>query len=243
MGEIVRLDKYLTDMGIGTRSEVKNYIRKGRVQVNGHVIKESDTKINTTNTQVMFDNKLLQYEEFVYYMLNKPAGVVSATIDNLSTTVVELIKEAKNKEIFPVGRLDKDTEGLLLLTNDGDLSHQLLSPKKHVEKVYYAKVKGYVTQDDVLLFKKGIKINDEFTTLPAKLNIIQSDEISEIELTIYEGKFHQVKRMFIAVGKEVIYLKRLSMGSVRLDENLALGEYRRLNEDEINSLKNSEKSI
>lgn len=243
MGEIVRLDKYLTDMGIGTRSEVKNYIRKGRVQVNGHVIKESDTKINTTNTQVMFDNKLLQYEEFVYYMLNKPAGVVSATIDNLSTTVVELIKEAKNKEIFPVGRLDKDTEGLLLLTNDGDLSHQLLSPKKHVEKVYYAKVKGYVTQDDVLLFKKGIKMNDEFTTLPAKLNIIQSDEISEIELTIYEGKFHQVKRMFIAVGKEVIYLKRLSMGSVRLDENLALGEYRRLNEDEINSLKNSEKSI
>lgn len=238
MGEIVRLDKFLTDMGAGTRSEVKAYIRKGRVQINGQVQKVPDIKINTNNTQVLFDNQLLQYEEFVYYMLNKPAGVVSATIDNLSTTVVELITEANSKAIFPVGRLDKDTEGLLLLTNDGDLSHQLLSPKKHVEKVYYAKVKGYVTQDDVLLFKKGIKISDDFTTLPAKLNIIQSDEISEIELTICEGKFHQVKRMFIAVGKEVIYLKRLRMGNLRLDENLASGEYRRLNDEEIQSLKN-----
>lgn len=237
MGDTVRLDKYLTDMGVGTRSEVKTYIRKGRVQVDGQVIKEPDIKISTANTQVLIDNKLLQYEEFVYYMLNKPVGVVSATSDNLSTTVVELIKESNSKDIFPVGRLDKDTEGLLLITNDGDLSHQLLSPRKHVGKVYYAKVKGCVTQEDVLLFEKGIRINDEFTALPAKLNIIKSDEISEIELTIFEGKFHQVKRMFIAVGKEVIYLKRLSMGNLRLDETLAPGEYRKLTSEEINSLK------
>lgn len=238
MGDTVRLDKYLTAMGVGTRSEVKTYIRKGRVQVDGQVVKEPDIKINTTNVQVLFDNKLLQYEEFVYYMLNKPAGVVSATTDNQSTTVVELIKEGKNKDIFPVGRLDKDTEGLLLITNDGDLSHQLLSPRKHIGKVYYAKVKGCVTQEDILAFEKGIRINDEFTTLPAKLNIIKSDEISEIEVTIFEGKFHQVKRMFMAVGKEVIYLKRLSMGNLRLDETLLPGEYRRLTQGEINSLKN-----
>ena len=238
MGDTVRLDKYLTAMGVGTRSEVKTYIRKGRVQVDGQVVKEPDIKINTTNVQVLFDNKLLQYEEFVYYMLNKPAGVVSATTDNQSTTVIELMKEAKNKDIFPVGRLDKDTEGLLLITNDGDLSHQLLSPRKHIGKVYYAKVKGCVTQEDILAFEKGIRINDEFTTLPAKLNIIKYDEISEIEVTIFEGKFHQVKRMFMAVGKEVIYLKRLSMGNLRLDETLLPGEYRRLTQGEINSLKN-----
>lgn len=239
MGNTVRLDKYLTDMGVGSRSEVKTYIRKGRVQVDGQVVKEPDLKISTTDTQVLFDNSILQYEEFVYYMLNKPAGVVSATADNLCTTVVELIKEADNKDIFPVGRLDKDTEGLLLITNDGELSHQLLSPRKHVAKVYYAKVKGYVTEEDVQLFEKGIKINDEFTTLPSTLNIIKSDEISDIELTIYEGKFHQVKRMFLAIGKEVIYLKRLSMGSLKLDETLVPGEYRKLTQEEVNSLKNS----
>ncbi|WP_313132337.1 pseudouridine synthase [Anaerocolumna sp.] len=239
MGNTVRLDKYLTDMGVGTRSEVKTYIRKGRVQVDGQVVKGSDIKINITDTQVLFDNNIVQYEKFVYYMLNKPAGVVSATTDNHCTTVVELIKEANSKEIFPVGRLDKDTEGLLLLTNDGELSHQLLSPRKHVAKVYYAKVKGCVTEEDVQLFEKGVKINEEFTTLPSVLNIIKSDEISEIELTIYEGKFHQVKRMFLAVGKEVIYLKRLSMGSLKLDETLIPGEYRRLTKEEIDSLKSS----
>lgn len=239
MGNTVRLDKYLTDMGVGTRSEVKTYIRKGRVQVDGQVVKEPDIKISTTDAQVLVDNNILQYEEFVYYMINKPAGVVSATMDNLCTTVVELVKEANNKDIFPVGRLDKDTEGLLLITNDGELSHQLLSPRKHVAKVYYAKVKGYVTREDIQLFEKGIKINDEFTTLPSTLNIIKSDEISDIELTIYEGKFHQVKRMFLAVGKEVIYLKRMSMGNLILDEALAPGEYRRLTQEEIDSLKNS----
>lgn len=239
MGNTVRLDKYLTDMGIGTRSEVKTYIRKGRVQVDGQVVKEPDIKISTTDAQVLVDNNILQYEEFVYYMINKPAGVVSATMDNLCTTVVELVKEANNKDIFPVGRLDKDTEGLLLITNDGELSHQLLSPRKHVAKVYYAKVRGYVTREDIQLFEKGIKINDEFTTLPSTLNIIKSDEISDIELTIYEGKFHQVKRMFLAVGKEVIYLKRMSMGNLILDEALAPGEYRRLTQEEIDSLKNS----
>jgi 16S rRNA pseudouridine516 synthase len=239
MGNTVRLDKYLTDMGVGTRSEVKAYIRKGRVLVDGQVVKGPDTKISITDTQVLFDNNVVQYEKFVYYMLNKPEGIVSATTDNHCTTVVELIKEANNKDIFPVGRLDKDTEGLLLLTNDGELSHQLLSPRKHVAKVYYAKVKGCVTGEDVQLFEKGIKINEEFTTLPSTLNIIKSDEISEIELTIYEGKFHQVKRMFLAVGKEVIYLKRLSMGSLKLDEALIPGEYRRLTQEEIDSLKSS----
>ena len=171
-------------------------------------------------------------------MLNKPAGVISATEDKFSETVVDLIKSSKRKDLFPVGRLDKDTEGLLLLTNDGDLAHKLLSPKKRISKVYYARIDGRVTNEDIDTFKQGVTLEDGYETMPADLTILRSDESSEIELTIYEGKFHQVKRMFESIGKEVTYLRRLSMGPIELDENLLLGEYRALTADEINLLKN-----
>lgn len=233
----VRLDKYLADMGLGTRSEVKAYIRKGRVQVDGTVVKEADRKIDVPAQTVCFDGRRIVYEAFEYYMLNKPAGVVSAVRDNISRTVIGLIAEPKKDDLFPVGRLDKDTEGLLLITNDGELAHRLLSPKKHVGKVYYARVKGRITQKEIELFKQGIRIEEDFTTLPAELAILESGEESAVHVTIYEGKFHQVKRMFEAVGTEVIYLKRLSMGTLKLDETLAPGEYRKLTEEELAGLK------
>ncbi|WP_330698465.1 pseudouridine synthase [Anaerocolumna sp. MB42-C2] len=240
MSTPVRLDKYLADMGIGTRSEVKTYIRKGRVKINGIIVKEPDIKINTISSEVYFDNEPIVYETVEYYMLNKPAGVVSATVDNHCETVVELIKSGRNKDLFPVGRLDKDTEGLLLITNDGDLAHRLLSPKKHVPKVYYARIKGMVTKEDVETFRSGIQLDEDFITLPARLDILEAGDISDIKVTIYEGKFHQVKRMFEAVSKEVLYLKRLSMGELYLDESLAPGEYRKLTEYELNKLKGNE---
>jgi 16S rRNA pseudouridine516 synthase len=241
MNTSVRLDKYLADMGIGTRSEVKEYVRKGRVKVDGNIVKQSDLKLDAMNSEVCFDNVRLEYESFDYFMLNKPAGVVSATTDNHCTTVVELIESSKKKNLFPVGRLDKDTEGLLLITDDGELAHRLLSPKKHVPKTYYARIKGRVTGEDIAIFGKGIKLEEEFTTLPARLDVLQTGEVSEIEVTIYEGKFHQIKRMFEAVGKEVLYLKRLSMGGLKLDETLEPGKYRKLTQAELNKLKGIDK--
>ncbi|MGB8454401.1 MAG: pseudouridine synthase [Anaerocolumna sp.] len=241
MSAPVRLDKYLAHMGIGTRSEVKEYIRKGRVKVNGEIIKLPDLKLDALKCEVYFDNLKIEYETLEYYMLNKPAGVVSATADSHCTTVVELIESSKNKDLFPVGRLDKDTEGLLLITNDGDLAHRLLSPKKHVEKVYYARVKGRVTGEDVNIFKTGIKLEEDFTTLPARLVIRKAGEESEIEVSIYEGKFHQIKRMFEAVGKEVLFLKRLSMGDLQLDVTMAPGDYRKLTEEELIKIKGTDK--
>lgn len=235
--EIIRLDKFLCDMGIGTRSEVKSYLKKGRVTVNGEIVKSPDFKIKVTKDEIQFDNKYLKYQRFEYYMLNKPAGVVSATIDNVNTTVIELITTSDKKDLFPVGRLDKDTEGLLIITNDGDLAHQLLSPKKHVGKTYFAKINGFVTESDIEIFRNGIDIEEDFTTLPADLRILTNSEVSKIEVTIYEGKFHQVKRMFQKLEKEVIYLKRLSMGTLTLDSTLAIGEYRSLTEEEIKLLK------
>lgn len=234
----LRLDKYLADMGIGTRSEIKLYIRKGRVKVNGEVCIKPEYKVSVIDDTVLFDEKMVNYNEYIYIMLHKPNGVVSATTDNVSRTVIDLLGDIKHKDLFPVGRLDKDTEGLLLLTNDGELAHQLLSPKKHVDKVYYVKVKGRVTDEDKEAFYKGVDIKDDKLTLPADLKILSSGDISEAELTIREGRFHQVKRMFEAVGKEVIYLKRLSMGGLVLDPSLAPGQYRELSEKELNELKN-----
>lgn len=237
MAQQLRLDKYLADMGVGTRSEIKNYIRKGRVKIGGVVCNKPEQKVSFDQDDIQFDDKQITYVNYEYFMLNKPAGVVSATMDKVSQTVLDLITDKKRKDLFPVGRLDKDTEGLLLLTNDGALAHQLLSPKKHVDKVYYAKVLGRVTVSDQEAFVAGVDINEENLTLPAKLTILKSDEISEVELTITEGKFHQVKRMFEAVEKEVIYLKRLSMGGLVLDPELELGEYRELTREEIDYLK------
>lgn len=235
----MRLDKYLAEMGVGTRQEVKKQIRQGKAAVNGTVVKAADTKIDETSDEVTICGRNISYVSYEYYMLNKPAGVVSATEDRRDTTVIDLIKEKKRKDLFPVGRLDKDTEGLLLITNDGDLAHRLLAPKKHVDKVYYAKIDGMVTEEDVKRFAEGIDIGaeEEEMTRPAKLDIMKSAEESEVRLTIHEGKFHQVKRMFLAVGKEVTYLKRERMGTLCLDENLKPGEYRLLTEEEIENVR------
>lgn len=239
---MIRLDKFLSEMGVGTRQEVKQYIRKGKVEVDGEIAKRPELKVDETKANVTLDGERIGYASYVYYMLNKPSGVVSATEDKREKTVIDLIKGQKRKDLFPVGRLDKDTEGLLLITNDGDLAHQLLSPKKHVDKVYRARIEGQVTAEDAALFAKGLEIDDEdgaWRAMPAKLNILSSGPESEVEITIREGKFHQIKRMFEAVDKKVVYLKRLSMGSLRLDETLALGEYRELTEDEVQALKES----
>lgn len=233
----LRLDKYLADMGIGARSEIKTWIRKGRVTLNGEICTKPECKVNTSSDEVLFDEAKVGYVDYCYIMLHKPVGVVSATQDNVSETVLDLITDKQRKDLFPVGRLDKDTEGLLLITNDGELAHRLLSPKKHVDKVYYAKVAGRVSEEDVRAFEEGVDIGEESITLPAKLRILKTADISEIELTIQEGKFHQVKRMFEAVGKEVLYLKRLSMGSLILDPELKPGEYRDLTADELALLK------
>ena len=232
----IRLDKYLADMGKGTRSEVKKAIGKGLVRVNNEIVKKPETKLDTDSDHVLFDGVLVGYAQYEYYMLNKPAGVISATEDKREKTVIDLITEKKRKDLFPVGRLDRDTEGLLLISNDGELAHRLLSPSKHVDKVYYAKIDGKVTIEDVEAFQQGVDIGEEKLTRPAKLRVLKSGTQSEIELTICEGKFHQVKRMFQAVGKEVVYLKRLQMGTLILDESLKPGEYRELTEQEIADL-------
>lgn len=229
----IRLDKYLADMGVGTRTEVRRMIGKGLVCVNGEKAGKAEQKIDSEKDGVSVNGNSLVYEEFEYYMLNKPAGIISASEDKREKTVVDLIGEAHRRDLFPVGRLDRDTEGLLLITNDGALAHQLLSPKKHVDKVYYARVRGRVTEDDVVFFAEGVDIGDEKKTLPAKLDILHSAEESEIELTIREGRFHQVKRMFEAVGKEVVYLKRIRMGKLVLDPSLEPGEYKKLGKDAI----------
>ncbi len=238
---MMRLDKFLAEMKVGSRSEVKQLIRKGQILVNDEVIKKPEWKVDERTDQVVFAGKKIEYAAFEYYMLNKPGGVVSATEDKKDPTVIDLIDTKKRNDLFPVGRLDKDTEGLLLITNDGKLAHELLSPKKHVDKVYFARIQGVVTDADAEAFKEGVNIGslkDPELTMPAELTILSSGKLSEIRLRIQEGKFHQVKRMFQAVGKEVIYLKRETMGSLKLDQGLPLGEYRSLTDQEIKELKN-----
>lgn len=230
---LIRLDKYLANAGAGTRTEVKNKIRKGLVTVNGEVVKKPETKLDADRDEICVGEKTLDYPKYEYYMFHKPAGCVTATQDNLHQTVMDYISSGKKEELFPVGRLDKDTEGLLLITNDGALAHELLSPRKHVDKTYYAKVEGIVSETDRQAFLKGVDIGEEKPTLPAELEILKSAEISEVCLTIREGRFHQVKRMFEAVDKQVMYLKRLSMGAISLDEHLEKGEYRPLTREEI----------
>ena len=225
-------------MGAGTRSELKKEIRKSGVTVDGVIVKDPGFSV-CSSSHVVFRGSVVAYEEFVYYMLNKPAGIISASEDELEPTVVDLISEPKRRDLFPVGRLDRDTEGLLLITNDGALSHRLLSPKHHVDKVYYARVSGILSDSDVELFRDGLVLTDGLECLPADLKVLSVSEeeyISEAEITVREGKFHQVKRMFGSVGAEVIYLKRLSMGPLTLDPGLAPGEYRRLTHEELVSL-------
>ena len=234
---MMRLDKYLCETGFGTRSQVKDLLKKGQVMVNGEVVKKPELKINETTDQILCQGKKASYQKNIYLMLHKPAGVVSATEDNREKTVLDLVRpEDRKNSLFPVGRLDKDTEGLLLLTDDGELAHRLLSPKKHVDKTYFAKIDGQVTEEHVKQFREGLDIGDEKKTLPAVLTILLSGPVSEIEVTIYEGRFHQIKRMFEAVGCKVTYLKRLSMGSLVLDETLPPEEYRPLTEAELEGL-------
>ena len=232
----LRLDKYLADMGVGTRSEVKKYIKKGFVQVNGKTSASVDVKVDTDKDRIVFNGQPVAYVEAEYYMMNKPAGVVTATRDNSQPTVMDLLSDAKRKDLFPVGRLDKDTEGLLLITNDGGLAHELLSPRKHIPKVYYAKIGGTVTELDVAAFKEGVKLNDTLTAMPANLTVIKSGSVSEIEVEIFEGKFHQVKRMFESRGKQVLALKRLKIGGLFLDETLQEGDCRPISQEEIRQI-------
>ena len=225
----MRLDKFLKDTGFGSRKEVKLLIKQKIVSVNDTIVVNEGLSINEEHDIVKVGNNIVKYVKYVYIMLNKPKGVVSATVDNVHTTVIDLINEYKYLDLFPVGRLDIDTEGLLLITNDGTLSHNLLSPKKHVDKTYLLNTNVSLSDSDMRKLEEGVYLDSELT-LPAKI-----EKINDLEylLTIHEGKFHQVKRMIDAVGKKVTYLKRISFGPLILDENLALGSYRYLTDDEI----------
>lgn len=239
----MRLDKLLGHMGCGTRSEIKKWAKSGLIVVNGVVIKDSGKQVDPDDDTIHLDGEEIRYREFVYIMLHKPPGVISATEDSRERTVVDLLPDDMRVfDPFPVGRLDKDTEGLLLLTNDGKLAHELLSPRKHVPKTYYARIAGRVSEEDITAFQQGVVLDDGYLTQPAELVILQLDEqddvvYSYIEVTITEGKFHQVKRMFEAVGKKVVYLKRMTMGSLTLDPELALGAWRELSEAELAGLR------
>jgi 16S rRNA pseudouridine516 synthase len=234
----MRIDKFLSNMGFGSRKEVKILLKSKAVEVNGEMVRDPKIHVHAENDEVTVGGEPVEYTEFIYLLMNKPPGVISATEDKYDQTVIDLLEDnEKHFEPFPVGRLDKDTEGFLLLTNDGKLAHELLSPKKHVDKTYFAEVSGEVTEEDVEAFKRGVMLEDGYTTKPAHLVILNSGAVSEIELTITEGKFHQVKRMFESVGKEVTYLKRLSMGPLELDPGIELGHYRHLTEEELDKLK------
>ena len=256
MAKAVRLDKFLADAGKGTRSEVKKFIQKGQVEVNGVPAKKPEMKVDPENDVVVLSGETVGVApEFVYYLLNKPAGCVSATEDRNDRTVMEYVPSDR-KGLFPVGRLDKDTEGLLLITDDGMLAHELLAPGKHVDKTYFVRVEGKLTVEKIEKLEKGVDIGEKKLTMPAKVEIVGGswegagepepgrvrrenlpEVYTELHLTIHEGKFHQVKRMFLAVGKEVTYLKRERMGTLCLDENLKPGEYRLLTEEEIENVR------
>lgn len=239
----MRIDKLLAHSGFGTRKEVKQLLKSKMVEINGKVEKSPKTHVDPEEDTIVVGGEEVHYQEFVYYMLNKPQGVISATEDPMHETVVDVLEPADVlQNPHPVGRLDIDTEGLLILTNDGQLTHKLTSPNHHVDKTYYADIDGIVTEEDVQKFKEGLTLDDDFETMPAELIILRVDKeqsFSEVEITIQEGKFHQVKRMFEAVGKEVLYLKRLSMGELELDKNLEVGTYRELRKEEIEILHES----
>ena len=234
-----RLDKILSNLGYGTRKEIKQMVKKGFVQVDGSVAKDNGMQIDPEKSKIVINGEEIFYRKYIYLMMNKPNGVVSATVDKYDETVVDLLYvEDQVFNPFPVGRLDKDTVGLLLLTNDGELNHRLISPKWHVDKVYYAEIDKKVDEKDVIAFEKGIILDDGYKCMSAKLEILgDTEEGSKVHVTIQEGKFHQVKRMFESVGKKVTYLQRIKFGALDLDESLDEGEYRELSEDELNLLR------
>lgn len=285
---MIRLDKYLSNMTGESRSIIKSEIKKGNVIVNGSTVLKAENKIDEIKDEVIYKGESVAYSKYAYYMFNKPAGCVSATTDNTCKTVIDYLKNEQVSGLFPVGRLDKDTEGLLIITNDGELAHKLLSPKKHVAKKYYARIKGNLPTNVEKRFEDGLDIGDEKKTLPARIEVLQnarttestdkltgktdnmtgktdnmtgktdnitdvvisdrSDALpdegpalfdSEVYVVITEGRYHQVKRMFKAVGCEVTYLERKSMGGLELDDTLRRGEYRKLTAEEINTLLNT----
>lgn len=248
----MRLDKLVAELTGMTRSQARDVIVKGRVCVNGEVKKTTAEQVKEDSDVLTLDGKELTFQKFVYYMLNKPAGTVSATQDKEAKTVLSLLsaEDRKRRNLFPVGRLDKDTEGLLLLTDDGMLSHQLISPKKHADKLYFAKLLREITEEDINVFASGMKVDEELTAMPAVLRRLSDTELAGFlpdggfaaAVTLQEGKFHQVKRMFAATGNEVLYLKRMAMGGVYLDETLAPGDYRALTEEELRMLQDSVRS-
>jgi 16S rRNA pseudouridine516 synthase len=233
-----RLDKVLSNLGYGSRKEIKALVKSGVVKVDGVVVKDSGLSIDPEKSEIVVNEEKVFYRKYIYLMMNKPDGVVSATFDNRDETVVDLLDiEHAVFNPFPVGRLDKDTVGLLLLTNDGELNHKLISPKWHVDKVYYAKINKPVDESDIKAFERGVVLDDGYKCMPARLEIIKSESNgAEVKVIIQEGKFHQVKRMFQSVNKEVVYLRRLEFGPLSLDENLNEGEYRELTEEELNRL-------
>lgn len=234
-----RLDKVLSNLGYGSRKEIKALVKSGEVEVDGNIAKNSDMKVDPEKVRIKVWGEEINYRKYIYIMMNKPAGVVSATFDNYDETVIDLLEpEHAAFNPFPVGRLDKDTEGLLLITNDGELNHRLTSPKWHVDKLYYAEIDKTVDEKDMDAFEKGITLDDGYKCLPANLKVISANEDgSEVYVTIQEGKFHQVKRMFESRDKKVVYLKRISMGEIALDEELEEGQYRELSQEEIEILK------
>ncbi|MBO4941619.1 MAG: rRNA pseudouridine synthase [Clostridia bacterium] len=238
----MRLDRFLAECGVGTRSEVKKLIRKGAVSLNGSPQSKADAVVSPEADDVFVFGEKIVYREFIYLMLNKPAGFISATRDGKTPTVLELVpKEYLHFKPFPVGRLDIDTEGLLLLTNDGDLAHRLLSPKKHIPKTYLAEIEKAATPQDIEDFSVGVVLDDGYKTMPAKLTSIRDDYPYLAEVVVNEGKFHQVKRMFEAVGNKVLYLKRTKMNDLELDQKLELGEVRELTKDELLLLQNTDR--
>lgn len=229
----MRLDKFLCEMNIGSRSQVKTLIKQGTVTVNGQKAVSPEQKIDPKQDSVCFKGEPLNYRAFEYFMLNKPAGYVTATEDKREKTVMELLPDGHRSDLFPVGRLDKDTEGLLLITNDGDLAHRLLAPRKHVDKTYLVDIAASLTPDRIQALADGVDIGEKNLTRPAKVKVISE---KQIELTIHEGKFHQVKRMLQAVDNQVLHLKRLTFGPLILDPQLQPGQCRFLTEQEIATL-------
>lgn len=242
--KLERIDKVISNMGYGSRKEVKQFIKDGLIIVNGEVVTSNKVKVDPYDDDIQFNGNIVEYRKYIYLMMNKPQDYISATSDYSCGTVVDLLEPMHQIfDPFPVGRLDKDTEGLLLLTNDGKLSHNLLSPNSKVDKVYYAEVDGKVEEEHIEKFKDGVVfLDDDYKTLPAGLEILSAEDgHSETLVTIMEGKYHQVKRMFESIGMNVTYLKRMSMGTLKLDEELELGEYRELTDEELEMLQNLKK--
>ncbi|MGH4051999.1 MAG: pseudouridine synthase [Clostridium sp.] len=234
-----RIDKILSNLGHGTRKEVKAILKKGKVEIDGVIISDNAMKIDPDKAIIKVSGEEINYRKYIYLIMNKPAGVVSATVDKHDETVIDLIDdEYRAFDPFPIGRLDRDTVGLILITNDGELNHKLIAPKNHVDKVYYAEINKFVEQSDVDAFKKGVVIDDGYKCMPSVLEILNADDNgAEVMVTIQEGKFHQVKRMFESVEKKVVFLKRVSFGPLKLEDNLEEGKCRELSEKEISLLK------